>query len=71
MKIILMESEGVYENAGAATEKVYGGLTKMGVYENLLPVAGGQRKFTAKGRGVYETFPDFNEFRPIPLSDIK
>ncbi len=53
-------------------KKVYTGLTKRGVYENLLPVGGGSTKIYGYRRGgVYEKILHFDEIRPIPPSDIK
>ncbi len=43
---------GFYENNG--------GLTKRGSTKIYSMLEGGQRKFTAKGRGVYEKFWDFD-----------
>ncbi len=72
LNAFLTQVKNLYGRGGGGVyEKLYGGLTKRGVYENLIVIAGGHRKFTAKGGGVYEKIPDFDEFRPIPPSDIK
>ncbi len=58
---------GVYENNGrGSTKKMYAGFTKRGSTKICYLIQAGQRKFTAIGGGVYQKFPSFDRFRPIP-----